>query len=32
MKKYNTWDDLQKCKDKRILTVALQELLKVKMR
>ena len=26
MKKYNTWDDLQACKDKRVLTVALQEL------
>ena len=26
MKKYNTWDDLQECKDKRVLTVALQEL------
>ena len=26
MKKYNTWNDLQKCKDKRVLTVALKEL------
>lgn len=26
MKKYNTWNDLQKYKDKRVLTVALQEL------
>lgn len=26
MKKYNTWDDLCECKDKRVLTVALQEL------
>lgn len=26
MKKYNTWDDLQECKDKRVLIVALQEL------
>ena len=25
MKKYNTWNDLQKCKDKRALTVPLQE-------
>lgn len=26
MKKYNTWDDLHKCKDQRVLIVALEEL------
>ena len=26
LRKYNTWHDLQECKDKRVLTVALQEL------
>ena len=26
LKRYNTWDDLQKCKDKRVLIIALQEL------
>ena len=26
LKRYNTWDDLQVCKDKRVLIVALQEL------
>lgn len=26
LRRYNTWDDLQECKDKRVLIVALQEL------
>ena len=29
LKKYNTWDDLQACKDKRVISVVLQELMRV---